>query len=88
MEYNIGKDDLVIAYGRNSRDSKIKSTNSNSNCLGMPYSEMERQLGIRDRMIYSVLKKYKSLINKLTKTEPYKTFYTYVQPDCKYAHKK
>lgn len=83
VEYNIGKDDLVIAYGRNSRDSKIKSTNSNSNCLGMPYSEMERQLGIRDRMIYSVLKKYKSLINKLTKTEPYKTFYTYVQPDWK-----
>jgi len=83
VEYNIGKDDLVIAYGRNSRDSKIKSTSSNSNCLGMPYSEMERQLGIRDRMIYSVLKKYKSLINKLTKTEPYKTFYTYVQPDWK-----
>ena len=50
----------------------------------MPYSEMEKQLNIRNRMIYSVLKRYKALINKLTKTEPYKTFYTYVQPDCKY----
>lgn len=74
---------MVIAYGRNSRESKQKSTAAQRRCVGMPYTEMEKQLDIRNKMIYSVLKKYKSLVNKLTKTEPYKTFYTHVQPDWK-----
>lgn len=91
FEYNIRGNGDIVASAHVSKSEyrhpygapAPRAASTRSKDRGLPLSELEKRLGLKRGLIHNTLKKYKKLVTKLVKTEPYSRFYAEVLPEWK-----